>query len=411
MKEQLELYVKRVKERHEQCRDNEAHTKQALIAPLFSLLGWDMADPSACVPEYRADFGRGERAATPVDWAFAAVPPAFSFIVEAKECGKKLKAYAEQLGMYFAKASVNLGIYTNGVHWQFYTDLDKAHIMDKEPFLSWDILGDDTIPLDFLTLMQKSAFQPQLIKTFAERGRRQSLLVNELKKLLEPSADFIKLAIKEIETRALHPSVVEEWRPILVNAIQEWAKVKSLEMVLERPAEKQANHTRTTQANDESTDKGGASTMRKRFWEALLSRPKVKTTRHANIAPGEYTYIGAGSGVRGLPFNYVTGQDEGRVELYIDRGADEEEGNKDLFDGLHKQKAEIEKTFGGELSWQRLEGKRACRVAYGTTGGWKNDESEWPEIQDAMIDAMMRLEKAFAPHLVRLKTELASEGA
>ncbi len=105
-----------------------------------------MADPGECVPEYRADFGRGERAVTPVDWAFAAIPPAFSFIVEAKECGKKLKVYAEQLGMYFAKASVNLGIYTNGVLWQFYTDLDKTHIMDKEPFLSWDILDDGTIP-------------------------------------------------------------------------------------------------------------------------------------------------------------------------------------------------------------------------------------------------------------------------
>src|ERR1035438_3006002 len=110
MREQLELYVKRVKERHEHCRDNEQQTKQSLIAPLFTLLGWDMTDPKECVPEYRADFGRGERAVTPVDWAFA-IPPDFAFIVEAKECGKKLKAYAEQLGMYFAKASVNLGIY------------------------------------------------------------------------------------------------------------------------------------------------------------------------------------------------------------------------------------------------------------------------------------------------------------
>lgn len=201
------------------------------------MLGWDMSDPRECHPEYRADFGKGEKAATPVDWAFA-IPPNFSFIVEAKECSKKLKVYAEQLAMYFAKASVNLGIYTNGVQWQFYTDLDKTHIMDKEPFLSWDILADDPIPLDFLTLLQKSQFKPQLIKTFAERGRRQSLLVSALTKLLEPSSDFIKLAVKDIETRALHSSVVEEWRPILVNAIEEWAKIKSLHMALERPAEK-----------------------------------------------------------------------------------------------------------------------------------------------------------------------------
>jgi hypothetical protein len=138
--------------------------------------------------------------------------------------------------MYFAKASVKLGIYTNGVQWQFYTDLDKENIMDKEPFLTWNILVDP-IPFDFLTLLQKSQFQSQLIKTFAERGRKQNLLVTALTKLLEPSADFVKLAVKDIETRALHTSVVEEWRPILVNAIYEWAKIKALDVALERPLE------------------------------------------------------------------------------------------------------------------------------------------------------------------------------
>jgi hypothetical protein len=249
VKEQLEQYVKKVKERQEICQGNEATTKASLIAPLFAILGWDMTDPRECQPEYRADFGKGERAATPVDWAFS-IHPAFAFIVEAKECGKKLKTYAEQLGMYFAKASVKLGIFTNGVQWQFYTDLDKENIMDKDPFLSWDILSDDPIPFDFLTLLQKAQFQAQLIRTFAERGRKQSLLVDALTKLLEPSDEFIKLAISvevgdrgSIETRSLHPNVVKEWRPILANALQEWVKLKALNMVLERPTDKQSKQS------------------------------------------------------------------------------------------------------------------------------------------------------------------------
>jgi predicted type IV restriction endonuclease len=90
VKDQLEQYVKKVKERQEFCQGNEATTKASLIAPLFSLLGWDMTDPRECQPEFRADFGKGEKAATPVDWAFS-IHPAFSFIVEAKECSKKLK--------------------------------------------------------------------------------------------------------------------------------------------------------------------------------------------------------------------------------------------------------------------------------------------------------------------------------
>jgi hypothetical protein len=35
-------------------------------------------------------------------------------------------------------------------------------------------------------------------------------------------------------------------------------------------------------------------------------------------------------------------------------------------------------------------------------GGYRDEESKWPEIQDAMIDAMIRLEKALRPHIVNL---------
>jgi hypothetical protein len=35
-------------------------------------------------------------------------------------------------------------------------------------------------------------------------------------------------------------------------------------------------------------------------------------------------------------------------------------------------------------------------------GGYRDDESKWPEIQDAMIDAMIRLEKALRQHIESL---------
>jgi hypothetical protein len=89
VKEQLDKYIKQVKEWHEDCRGNEQQTKQSLIAPLFTILGYDMFDPRECKPEYRMDFGKGERAATPVDWAFL-INGAFAFFVEAKEAGAKI---------------------------------------------------------------------------------------------------------------------------------------------------------------------------------------------------------------------------------------------------------------------------------------------------------------------------------
>src|SRR4051794_35198007 len=63
--------------------------------------------------------------------------------------------------------------------------------------------------------------------------------------------------------------------------------------------------------------------IRRRFWQALLTRAASKTSLHANISPSESSWVGTSSGMRGLAFNYVTGQHESRVELYIGRGAEE----------------------------------------------------------------------------------------
>jgi hypothetical protein len=149
--------------------------------------------------------------------------------------------------------------------------------------------------------------------------------------------------------------------------------------------------------------------LRKKFWEGLLSRPKVQGTRHAGLAPVQYGWISASSGLKGLSFVYVIKQHAGRFELWIDRGAGKAAENKDIFDGLQKHQADIEKAFGAALSWQRLDGKQGSRIAYDLpAGGYQSEEAKWPAIQDAMIDAMLRLEAALGPHLDKLKTELAS---
>jgi hypothetical protein len=232
MKEELANYVKRVKDLAEHVKGNEQATKQSLIAPLFVLLGYDITDPRECMPEFKADFGK-DRSNKPVDWAFMLSGKPI-FFVEAKEAGKKLAGHDEQLGDYFAKVpEVKLGILTNGVQWRFFTDLVNANVMDNDPFVKWDVVGDETPPFDFLTLLQKSQFNPQLIRTFAERKRAHNLLVNELNKLLEPVPEFTKLLIANIETRHLTASVVESWKPVVASAINEWVKQKMLSTVLE----------------------------------------------------------------------------------------------------------------------------------------------------------------------------------
>jgi hypothetical protein len=155
------------------------------------------------------------------------------------------------------------------------------------------------------------------------------------------------------------------------------------------------------QAKKEIAERYG---IRKRWWTTLIERSAKINKLHAHITPGEYSWIGASSGIRGLNLNYVVTQDECAAELYIDRGKDLEDENKAIFDQLFAHKDEIDAAFGERLSWERLEGKRACRIRHTQSGGgYRSPEDEWPGLQDTIIKDMDRLEKALRPHLKQLK--------
>ena len=138
--------------------------------------------------------------------------------------------------------------------------------------------------------------------------------------------------------------------------------------------------------------------LRLRFWEGLVSIARSHRTRHGNLKPGAYHWLGASSGIRGLGFNYVIVQEYGVAELYIDRREADE--NKRIFDHLYAQKDEIERAFGRALSWERLDGRQACRIKCRVErGGYRSPEQQWPEIQREMVETMTKLESALKPAL------------
>jgi hypothetical protein len=252
LREQIEGYIKRVKDLSDHVRGNEQATKQSLVGPFFTMLGYDLTDPRECIPEYKADFGK-DRSTKPIDWAFLH-NGIFAFFVEAKEVGRKLGGFDEQLADYFAKdPNVKLGILTNGAQWRFFTDIVNPNVMDREPFAKWDVFADEPAPVDILTLLQKASFNAQLIRTFAQRQRAQNLLVGELSSLLEPAPEFTKLAIANIETRNLTQAVVESWKPVVASALSEWARQRMLTVALSAPQSSSSQEGKLASAKIETT--------------------------------------------------------------------------------------------------------------------------------------------------------------
>jgi hypothetical protein len=156
-------------------------------------------------------------------------------------------------------------------------------------------------------------------------------------------------------------------------------------------------------------DRAERYSLRHKFWEGLLDLARAKTSLHSSISPSESSWVATSTGIRGLNLVYSIRQHDGRVELYIDRGTGEKETNKRAFDTLLTEKSAIEELFGNPLLWERMNDNQGSRISHTIPmGGYRDDESKWPEIQDAMTDAMIRLEKCLRPHLARIKAEVES---
>ncbi len=76
--------------------------------------------------------------------------------------------------------------------------------------------------------------------------------------------------------------------------------------------------------------------------------------------------------------------------------------NKQFFDALANQKDEIEQKFGAPLDWNRADDFKSSTIRYKIPGGGLTNQEQWLEIQDRMIDAMIRLETALHSHIQQL---------
>ena len=68
-------------------------------------------------------------------------------------------------------------------------------------------------------------------------------------------------------------------------------------------------------------------------------------------------------------------------------------------------KSQIENDFGGTLTWERLNGKRACRIKAEHEGNISNEE-QWPMMIQIMTDSTVRLEAALKEPLTDINKKL-----
>ena len=141
--------------------------------------------------------------------------------------------------------------------------------------------------------------------------------------------------------------------------------------------------------------------FREKFWTQFLAEISKNNSLFANISPSTDNWIGIGMGRGGFNLNLVISKKYARAEIYINRGEAEE--NKKAFDSLYNLKDEIEKEFGGKLTWERMEDNVTSRIKYQLDGVNITNEEDWPKMNEFMIDAAERMHRAFKDPIRKIK--------
>ncbi|GAA3011442.1 type I restriction enzyme HsdR N-terminal domain-containing protein [Microbacterium aurantiacum] len=219
--DRLGALAAKVKNQAEAIGTEEA-TKNAFVMPFIStILGYDVFDPLEVVPEYTADVGtkKGEK----VDYAIVRGGEV-QILIECKPSLGQLKIeHASQLFRYFSVTNARLAALTNGVVWQFYTDLDAPNRMDAKPFLVLDLLDLDETLIPEIQKLSKDSFDLDSIISAAEELKYVGALKREIAgQFREPSDEWIKFFATRVYEGSYTQRVREQFTLLVAKAAKQF---------------------------------------------------------------------------------------------------------------------------------------------------------------------------------------------
>ncbi|MBN2703094.1 MAG: type I restriction enzyme HsdR N-terminal domain-containing protein [Pontiellaceae bacterium] len=214
----------RIPKQMEYIQTEEA-TKNAFIMPFISALGYDVFNPTEVIPEFTADIGtkKGEK----VDYAIRK-DDKIIILIECKWSGANLhQDHATQLYRYFSVVEARFAILTNGIEYEFYSDIDEQNKMDSKPFFKFNILNFQDHQIAELKKFTKSSFSLDDILTTASTlkyaGAVKKILEDELQ---TPTEAFVRFFAAQVFDGRLTKSVMDQFTKIVKEARRQFINEK-----------------------------------------------------------------------------------------------------------------------------------------------------------------------------------------
>ena len=199
----------------------EEATKNALIMPFIDALGYNIFDPTEVIPEFTADLGtkKGEK----VDYAILMDGNPI-MLFECKYCDSELdNGHASQLYRYFSVTEARFGVLTNGISYQFYSDLDEQNKMDSKPFFEFNMLDIKEPFVEELKKFTKSSFDLDNILTTASELK----YTREIERIIaeqmnNPADEFVKFFASQVYHGRMTQPVREQFAQITKQALKQF---------------------------------------------------------------------------------------------------------------------------------------------------------------------------------------------
>lgn len=219
----LSKIAEHVKQHREVMNKSEATVEQVSVVPFIDALGYDTKNPAEVRKQYAI-----------LNWDavdFAVLRNSEPImVIEAKKSSETLGAkFWKQLFEYFNADKARVGILTNGIEYRIYIDSAKQNIMDHEPSLTIDLDNLDKVAVAQLEGFTKSDFHPE---HSLRKVKISNLLARELR---SPSDEFVRFFAKQIHSGAVWQTVIEEYRPIVQQCLDEILKRKNTEPIPPKP--------------------------------------------------------------------------------------------------------------------------------------------------------------------------------
>lgn len=196
----------------------EEATKTSLVLPLFSILGYDIFNPKEFTPEYTADIGvkKGER----VDYAII-LNQKPQILIEVKSITEDIEKHGSQLFRYFTATGAKIGILTNGIKYNFYSDLSESNKMDAKPFFQFDLLQLDDSTINTLKNFCKDKFVlSEIIKLAYSLQYTTSIAKILDMEFSDPSDDFVRFLLsKGLYNGVKTQHIINKYKPTVKKAL------------------------------------------------------------------------------------------------------------------------------------------------------------------------------------------------